>query len=142
MNEIDRKLSKDYVIKCAKLPTKFGSLKELYEGISKEVFDIIGVEIITENVVYDGDRMAEYFVDRMPKLKDSKDIEEAYGSFKLLGKKHDTIKLYIAAIESTWFYSPRCKPNLVDRLYKVAFGMIYGGLYFNKDLAGGEQMER
>ncbi|QHJ85319.1 MAG: hypothetical protein [Caudoviricetes sp.] len=140
MNEIDRKLSKDYVIKCAKLPTKFGSLKELYEGISKEVFDIIGVEIITENVVYDGDRMAEYFVDRMPKLKDSKDIDEAYRSFKLLGKKHDTIKLYREAIESTWLYSPRCKPDLVDRLYKVAFGMIYGGLYFHKDLAGEEQI--
>lgn len=146
MNEIDRKyeyplkLSKDHVISNAKLPTKFGSLKELYEGISKEVFDIIDVGIITENVVYDGDRMAEYFVDRMPKLKDSKDIEEAYGSFKLLGKKHDTIKLYMAAIESTWFYSPRCKPDLVDRLYKVAFGMIYGGLYFNKDLAGEEQI--
>ena len=142
MNEIDRKLSKDHVIKCAKLPTKFGSLKELYEGISKEVFDIIGVEIITENVVYDGDRMAEYFADRMLKLKDSKDIDEAYESFKLLGKKHDTIKLYMAAIESTWFYSPRCKPDLVDRLYKVAFGMIYGGLYFNSNLADGEQFKK
>ena len=148
MNEIDRKyeyppeLSKDHVISNAKLPTKFGSLKELYEGISKEVFDIIDVGIITENVIYDGDRMAEYFVDRIPKLKDPKDIDEAYRSFKLLGKKHDTIKLYMAAIESTWFYSPRCKPDLVNRLYKVAFGMIYGGLYFNSNLADGEQFKK
>lgn len=140
MNEIDRKLSKDHIISNAKLPTKFGSLKELYEGISKEVFDIIDVGIITENVVYDGDRMAEYFVDRMPKLKDSKDIDEAYRSFKLLGKEHATIKLYMAATESVWFYNSKCKPGLVDRLYKVAFGMIYGELYFNKDLAGGEQL--
>lgn len=148
MIEIDRKytyypeLSKDYVISCAKLPTKFGSLKELYEGLPRDIFDLIDAEIITRDIGYDKDRMAEYFADRMPKLKDSKDIDEAYESFKLLGKKHDTIKFYMAAIESMWFYSPRCKPDLVDMLYKVAFGMIYGGLYFNKDLAGGEQLER
>lgn len=139
MNEIDRKLSKDYVISRAKLPTKFGSLKELYEGLPRDIFDIINIEITDERIGNDMDKMAEYFVDRIPKLKDPKDIDEAYRSFKLLGKKHDTIKLYMAAIESTWFYSPRCKPDLVDRLYKVAFGMIYGGLYFNSNLADGEQ---
>lgn len=148
MNETDRKygypleLSRDDIISNAKLPTKFGSLKELYEGISKEVFDIIGVEIIAENVVYDADRIAEYFVDRMPKLKDSKDIDEAYRSFKLLGKEHDTIRLYMAATESTWFYNSKCKSGLVDRLYKVAFGMIYGELYFNSNLADGEQFKK
>lgn len=147
MIEIDRKytyypeLSKDYVISCAKLPTKFGSLKELYEGLPRDIFDLIDAEIITRDIGYDKDKMAIYLVDRMPKLKDSKDIDEAYRSFKLLGKKHDTIKFYMAAIESMWFYSPRCKPDLVDRLYKVAFGMIYGGLFFHKDLAGGEELK-
>lgn len=147
MIEIDRKytyypeLSKDYVISCAKLPTKFGSLKELYEGLPRDIFDLIDAEIITRDIGYDKDKMAKYLVDRMPKLKDSKDIDEAYRSFKLLGKKHDTIKFYMAAIESVWFYSPRCKPDLVDRLYKVAFGMIYGGLFFHKDLAGGEELK-
>lgn len=147
MIEIDRKyayypeLSKDFIISCAKLPTKFGSLKELYEGLPRDIFDLIDAEIITRDIGYDKDKMAIYLVDRMPKLKDYKDIEEAYRSFKLLGKKHDTIKFYMAAIESMWFYSPRCKPDLVDRLYKVAFGMIYGGLYFHKDLAGGEELK-
>lgn len=147
MIKIDRKytyypeLSKDYAISCAKLPTKFGSLKELYEGLPKDIFDLIDAEIITRDIGYDKDKMAIYLVDRMPKLKDSKDIEEAYRSFKLLGKKHDAIKFHMAAIESMWFYSPRCKPDLVDRLYKAAFGMIYGGLYFHKDLAGGEELK-
>lgn len=131
----------DFIISGVKLPTKFGSLKELYEGLPKDIFDLIDAEIITRDIGYDKDKMAIYLVDRMPKLKDSKDIEEAYRSFKLLGKKHDTIKFHMAAIESMWFYSPRCKPDLVDRLYKVAFGMIYGGLYFHKDLAGGEELK-
>lgn len=137
----DPDFRKDYIISCGKLPTKFSSLKELYEGIPKYIFDLIEVEIIIKEIGYDKDKMAKYLVDRMPKLKDSKDIEEAYRSFKLLGKKHDTIKFHMAAIESVWFYSPRCKPDLVDRLYKVAFGMIYGGLFFHKDLAGGEELK-
>ncbi len=139
MTEIDRKYEYSMKLSNVKLPTKFGSLKELYEGIPKEIFDIIDAGIIAKEIGYDMDRMVEYFMNRMPKLKDSKDIDEAYESFRLLGKKHDTIKLYMAATEAAWFYSPRCKPDLVNRLYKVAFGMIYGGLYFHKDLAGGEQ---
>ena len=147
MIDIDQKFlytpdfGKDCIISCAKLPTKFGSLKELYEGLPRYIFDIIDAEIITRDIGYDKDKMAKYLVDRMPKLKDSKDIDEAYESFKLLGRKHDRIRAYMGAIESTWFYSPRCKPDLVDRLYKVAFGMIYGGLYFHKDLVDGEELK-
>lgn len=138
----------DFLISRARLPTKFGSLKELHEGISKEVFHIIYVEIIMKTVVYDGNKidankMAEYFVNRMPKLKDSKDIDDAYESFKLLGKEHVQINLYIENIdESAWFYDYRFKSKLVDTLYKIAFGMIYGELYFNSNLADDEQFKK
>lgn len=137
----DPDFRKDYIISCGKLPTKFSSLKELYEGIPKYIFDLIEVEIITKEIGYDKDKMAEYLIDRLPKLRDSKDIDEAYESFKLLSKKHDRIRAYMEAIESVWCYKSRLKSQLVEIMYKAAFGMIYGGLYFHKDLADGEELK-
>ena len=80
------------IIHNARLPLNFGSLKELYEGLSIEVREAIELEISELEIGCSMEATVTYLTLALSKIKNLDDVEKAYVSFVLTGQKHREIK--------------------------------------------------
>lgn len=126
---------KKYMFEDAKLPTKFSSLKELYERLPCEVKFIIEYGHKYVNFKFDKEKMAIYLIQHLPKIKDLDDVEAAFDSFMIMGNSHKIIKEYANELMKDVPLTPKTKPDFVNKMYVVAFSMIYDKIYFNENIA-------
>lgn len=140
MNEIDRKLSKDYVISNARLPTNFGSLRELYEGLSVEVREAIEFEISEREVGCSLEGIVTYLSVELPKVKNPDDVEKAYVSFVLTGQKHREIKASMDSVMDEMPLTADTKHIFVNAMYAISLGKIFTGKYNSIAIRGRTKM--
>ena len=134
MNEIET------LIREARLPTRFNSFKELYEGFSHEVREALDLEFGRKKIRGNVDRMGRYLMEMLPKIEDWGRADRAYESFSILARSNQTLQTCMSGIMAVIPVSPKTKPEFVNKMYVVALSIIYDGIYNNKGNVDGEQI--
>lgn len=134
MNEIET------LIREARLPIRFNSFKELYEGFSHEVREALDLEFGRKKIKGNVDRIGRYLMEMLPKIEDLDYVNRAYESFLALAYSNHTFQIYMTGIMVAIPVPPKTKPKFVHNMYVVALSIIYDGIYNNKGNVDGERI--
>lgn len=124
------------IIHNARLPLSFGSLKELYEGLSIEVRKAIELEISELEIGCSMEATVTYLTLALPKIKNLDDVEKAYVSFVLTGQKHREIKDRMDSVMDEMPLTANTKTCFVNVMYAISLGEIFTGKYSSIGIRG------
>lgn len=128
------------LIRETRLPTRFNSFKELYEGFSHEVREALDFEFGRKKIRGNVDRMGRYLMEMLPKIEDWGRADRAYESFSMLARSNQTLQICMTGIMVAIPVSPKTKPEFVNKMYVVALSIIYDGIYNNKGIVDEERI--
>lgn len=129
-------MSRGTIIHNARLPLSFGSLRELYEGLSVEVREAIELEISEMEIGCSMEGTVTYLTLVLPKVKNQDDVEKAYVSFVLTGQKHREIKDSMNGVMKEMPLTQKTKTCFVNAMYAISLGEIFTGKYNSIGIRG------
>ncbi|QHJ82633.1 MAG: hypothetical protein [Caudoviricetes sp.] len=140
MTEHNLKVTRGAIIHNARLPLSFGSLRELYEGLSVEVRKALDLEFGRKKIKGNVDKIGRYLMEMLPKIEDWDRADIAYESFSVLARSNQILQTCMSGIMAVIPLCPKTKPEFVNKMYVVALSIIYDGIYNNKGNVDGEQI--
>lgn len=129
MTEHGLETTRRAIIHNAILPLRFGSLRELYEGLSVEVREAIELAISELEVGCSLEGTVTYLTLALPKIKNPDDVEKAYVSFVLTSQKHWEIKDSMNGVMKEMPLTAKTKTCFVNAMYAISLGEIFTGKY-------------